>query len=180
MTTYSREYLQGLKREADLKEYNDKVDEVVRTISKAILFSATKGSTELTLKTKIIPPPKQLNWGPDTIIVYDIEMIHQVVNKLKIQFFDSNIEYVESKDLSGIILDSAIRVNWDEKTFENIKSHTPKQVQVQVQVQVQDENVIKGLARRKNIIEQENKKIQVLEEQIALTKEIIKRLTDLN
>ena len=178
MTTYSREYLQGLKREADLKQYNDKVDEVVRTISKAILFSATKGSTELTLKTKIIPPPKQLNWGPDTVVLYDIQMIHQVVNKLKIQFFDSHIEYVESKDLSGIILDSAIRVNWDEKTFENIKSHTHKQVQVQVQVQ--DENVIKGLARRKNIIEQENKKIQVLEEQIALTKEIIKKLTELN
>ena len=176
MTTYSREYLKGLKKEADLKQYNDKLNEILSNISKAILFSATKGSTELTLKTKIIPPPKQLNWGPDTVVLYDIQMIHQVIDKLKIQFFDSHIEYVESKDLSGIILDSAIRVNWDEKTFENIKSHTPKQVQVQVQ----DENVIKGLARRKNIIEQENKKIQVLEEQIALTKEIIKRLTDLN
>ena len=119
MITYSREYLQGLKREADLKQYNDKANELVSTISKAILFTATKGSRELTLKTRIMPPPtagQSLTMGrtsPDTIVVYDIEMIHQVIDTLKIQFFDSHIEYVESKDLRGNVLDSAIRIKWD-------------------------------------------------------------------
>lgn len=118
MTTYSREYLQGLKREADLKQYNDKANELVSTISKAILFTATKGSRELTLKTRIMPPPTAghkiiCGSSPDTIVVYDIEMIHQVIDTLKIQFFDSHIEYVESKDLRGNVLDSAIRIKWD-------------------------------------------------------------------
>ena len=114
MTTYSREYLQGLKKEEDTKQYNNKVSEVVSIISKAIIFTATRGSTELTLKIKIILPPKQgLNCGPDTVVVYDIEMIYQVIDTLKNQFFDSHIEYVESKDLRGNVLESAIRIKWD-------------------------------------------------------------------
>ena len=113
MTTYSREYLQGLKKEEDTKQYNNKVSEVVSIISKAIIFTATRGSTELTLKIKIMPPQKNFNWGPDTVVVYDIEMIYQVIDTLKNQFFDSHIEYVESKDLRGNVLESAIRIKWD-------------------------------------------------------------------
>ena len=121
MTTYSREYLQGLKKEEDTKQYNNKVSEVVSIISKAIIFTATRGSTELTLKIKIILPSKQgdsitagrLNCGPHTVVVYDIEMIYQVIDILKNQFFDSHIEYVESKDLRGNVLESAIRIKWD-------------------------------------------------------------------
>ena len=116
MTTYSREYLQGLKKEADLKQYNDKLDEVVSTISKAILFTATRGPTELTLKTKIIPHEISScrgGGGNNTVVVYDIEMIHHVIDKVKIQFIDSDIEYLESKDLRGNILESAIRIKWD-------------------------------------------------------------------
>lgn len=116
MTTYSREYLQGLKKEEDTKQYNNKVSEVVSIISKAIIFTATRGSTELTLKIKIILPPKQgdkITAGPDTVVVYDIEMIYQVIDTLKNQFFDSHIEYVESKDLRGNVLESAIRIKWD-------------------------------------------------------------------
>jgi hypothetical protein len=215
MTTYSREYLKGLKKEADLKQYNEQMNIVVSTISKAILFSATKGSIELTLKIKIIPPPKKgesmggltLNWGPDTVVVYDIEMIHQVIDKLKIQFFDSHIEYIESKDLSGNVLTSAIRINWDEITLDNIESRTQKEIQdenvknglarcanekkdksiekwknnyiEQQNKKIQDENVKNGLERRKRIVEETSNKIKELEEQIAIKRDLIKKLTGL-
>ena len=175
MTTYSREYLNGLKKEADLKQYNDKLNEIVSNISKAILFSATKGSKEFTVKIKIIPQSMRevntgtFSWGPDTFVVYDIEMIHQVINKLKIQFFDSHIEYVESKDLSGNVITSAIRVNWDEITLDNIESHTQKEIQ--------DENIKNGLARRKRIVDETSNKIKELEEQIAIKRALINKLT---
>jgi len=116
MNTYSREYLKGLKKEEDMRQYNFKLDEVVSTISKAIILTATRGSTELILKTKIIPYEMGRcigSGGHNTIVVYDIEMIHSVIDTLKIQFFDSHIEYVESKDLRGNVLDAAIRVKWD-------------------------------------------------------------------
>ena len=170
MTTYSREYLNSLKKEADLKQYNDKLNEIVSNISKAILFSATKGSKEFTVKIKIVPQSMRevntgtFSWGPDTFVVYDIEMIHQVINKLKIQFFDSDIKYVESKDLSGNILTSAIRVNWD-----NIESRTQKEIQ--------DENIKNGLARRKRIVDETSNKIKELEEQIAIKRALINKLT---
>jgi hypothetical protein len=117
MNTYSREYLKGLKKEEDMRQYNDKLNEVVSTISKAIIITATRGSTELILKTEIIPPQigscRASSRGHNTVVVYDIEMIHSVIDKLKIQFFDSHIEYVESKDLRGNVLDSAVRIKWD-------------------------------------------------------------------
>ena len=212
MTTYSREYLNGLKKEADLKQYNDKLNEIVSNISKAILFSATKGSKEFTVKIKIIPQSMRevntgtFSWGPDTFVVYDIEMIHQVINKLKIQFFDSHIEYVESKDLSGNVLTSVIRVNWDEITLDNIESHTQKRIQDEnvknglarcanelkdksiekwknnyiesrTQKEIQDENVKNGLARRKRIVDETSNKIKELEEQIAIKRALINKLT---
>lgn len=117
MNTYSREYLKGLKKEEDMRQYNFKLDDIVSTISQAIILTATRGSTELILKTEIIPPQigscRVSSRGHNTVVVYDIEMIHSVIDKLKIQFFDSHIEYVESKDLRGKVLDSAICVKWD-------------------------------------------------------------------
>ena len=116
MTTYSREYLKGLKKEEDMRLYNHKLNEVLSTISKAIILTATRGSTELTLKTKISPHEMARcigAGGHNTVVVYDIEMIYQIVDTLKIQFFDSHIEYVESKDLRGNVLESAIHVKWD-------------------------------------------------------------------
>ena len=180
MTTYSCEYLNGLKKEADLKQYNDKLNEIVSNISKAILFSATKGSKEFTVKIKIVPQSMRevntgtFSWGPDTFVVYDIEMIHQVINKLKIQFFDSDIKYVESKDLSGNILTSVIRVNW-----ENIESRTQKEIHIEsrTQKEIQDENIKNGLARRKRIVDETSNKIKELEEQIAIKRDLINKLT---
>jgi len=116
MNTYSREYLKGLRKEEELRQYNDKLNELVSTTSKAILITATRGSTELTLKTKIVPHQVGRSISRvdnNTILVYDIEMIHQIIDKLKIQFFDSHIEYVESKDLRGNVLESAIHIKWD-------------------------------------------------------------------
>ena len=60
----------------------------------------------------------------------------------------------------------------DEIRLDNNESRTQKEIQ--------DENVKNGLARRKRIIEQTNKEIQELEEQIRLKKEIIKSLTELS
>ena len=156
MTTYSREYLRGLKKAEEMMQYNNKVHEIVSTVSKAILFTASRGSTELTI---------------DTIVVSDIEMIYKVIDKLKIQFFDSDIEYVESKVLSGILLQCVIRVKWNEVPLENIESRTQKEIQ--------DENIKNGLARRKRIIEEANKKIQELEEQIAVKRTLINKLSGL-
>ena len=156
MTTYSREYLRGLKKAEEMMQYNNKVHEIVSTVSKAILFTASRGSTELTI---------------DTIVVSDIEMIYKVIDKLKVQFFDSDIEYVESKVLSGILLQCVIRVKWNEIPLENIESRTQKEIQ--------DENIKNGLARRKRIIEEANKKIQELEEQIAVKRTLINKLSGL-
>ena len=154
MTTYSREYLRGLKKAEEMIQYNNKVNEIVSTVSKAILFTASRGSTELTI---------------DTIVVSDIEMIHKVIDKLKIKLFDSDIEYVESKVLSGILLQCVIRVKWNEVPLENIESRTQKEIQ--------DENIKNGLARRKRIIEQATNKIKELEEQIAIKRALINKLT---
>ena len=96
----------------------------------------------------------------------------------------------------------------DEITLENIESYTQKRIQdenvnnglarcanevrdksikkwkknyiEQQNKKIQDENVKNGLARRKWIIEETNKEIQELEEQIKLKKEIIKSLTELS
>ena len=180
MSTYSRTYLQGLKKETDLKQYNDKLDEVVLTISKAVLSTASKGNTKLILKTKVISQLTDgvnggnFSWGPDTLIVYDSIMIDKVIDKLKMQFFDSHIEYVESKDVCGNIINSAIRIKWDEIrsdeiTSENIESRTQKEIQ--------DENIKNGLERRKRIIDDTNKKIQELEDEIAVKRALVKKLS---
>ena len=156
MTTYSREYLRGLKKAEEMMQYNNKVNEIVSTVSKAILFTASRGSTELTI---------------DTIVVSDIEMIYKVIDKLKVQFFDSDIEYVESKVLSGILLQCVIRVKWNEVPLENIESRTQKEIQ--------DENIKNGLARRQRIIEQATNKIKELEEEIAVKRTLINKLSGL-
>ena len=191
MTTYSREYLRGLKKAEEMMQYNNKVNQIVTNISNAIIFSASRGSTELTL---------------DTVVVSDIEMIHKVIDKVKVQFFDSDIEYVESKKLRDNLLQCVIRVNWNEITLENIESHTQKQIQDEnvknglarcanelkdksiekwknnyiesrTQKEIQDENIKNGLARRKRIVEETSNKIKELEEQIAVKKDLINKLT---
>ena len=156
MTTYSREYLRGMKKAEEMMQYNHKVNQIVTNISNAIISSASRGSTELTI---------------DTIVVSDIEMIHKVIDKLKVQFFDSDIEYVESKKLRDNLLQCVIRVKWDEVPLENIETRTQKEIQ--------DENIKNGLARRKRIIEEANKKIQELEEQIAVKRTLINKLSGL-
>ena len=185
MSRYSCTYLQGLKKETDLKQYNDKLDEVVSTISKAVLSTASRGNTKLILKTKVIPPltdgvsSRNFSWGPDTLIVYDSMMIDKVIDKLKMQFFDSHIEYVESKDVSGNIINSAIRIKWDEITSDEITSDniTSENIESRTQKEIQDENIKNGLARRKRIIDDTNKKIQELEDEIAVKRALVKKLS---
>ena len=154
MATYSREYLRGMKKAEEMIQYNHKVNQIVTNISNAILHTASRGSTELTI---------------DTIVVSDIEMIHKVIDKLKVQFFDSDIEYVESKKLRDNLLQCVIRVKWDEVPLENIETRTQKEIQ--------DENIKNGLARRKRIIEQTTIKIKELEEEIEVKRQLINKLT---
>lgn len=42
----------------------------------------------------------------------DVSYIHDVVAKLKESFIDSDIEYLESKDIRGKVLESLIRIQW--------------------------------------------------------------------
>ena len=58
---------------------------------------------------------------------------------------------------------------WDEVPLENIETRTQKEIQ--------DENIKNGLARRKRIIEETSNKIKELEEQIAVKRDLIKKLT---
>lgn len=118
---YTREYLKGLKAEADAKVYNDKLKDLVATVSKAIVFAATNGSTELVLKTRLISPPKrgQLNLdvtlpyghGLDTITVYDVKMIYSLIDELKKQFVDSDIKCLTSSTILSE-LQRSIVINW--------------------------------------------------------------------
>ena len=94
----------------------------------------------------------------------------------------------------------------DEITLENIEFHTQKRIQDEnvnnglarcanelkdksiekwknnyiesrTQKEIQDENIKNGLARRKRIIEETSNKIKELEEQIAVKKDLINKLT---
>lgn len=121
MSIYTREYLKRLKKEADMIKYNNKTQEIVEILSKAIIFNATKGLLNVQLKIKIVPRNPNgdyqncmgMNYGPDTILMYDVDQITVVINKLKEKFIDSDIQYVESKDLRGNVIESAIEVKWD-------------------------------------------------------------------
>jgi hypothetical protein len=98
--TFTREYLKGLKKAADLKEYNHKLTRTVSIITESILLAATKGSTELSIRVWIIPIPQKgsLNLSaaiisPNTIDVYDVEMVQRAITELKTVFVDTEFEY---------------------------------------------------------------------------------------
>ena len=98
--TITREYLKGMKKSAELKEYNDKLTRTVSIITSSILLAATKGSTELTIRVLFVPMPQKgsLNLSgatltPDTIDVYDVEMVHRAISQLKTVFVDTEFEY---------------------------------------------------------------------------------------
>lgn len=116
---YTRQYLKRLKTDADDKIYNDKLRNLVSTVSKAIIYTATNGSTELVLKTKLISPPKSgdsinyahQNEGQDTITVYDVKMIYSLIDELKKQFVDSDIKCLTSSTILSE-LQRSIVIDW--------------------------------------------------------------------
>ena len=129
MSTYTREYLNKLHNDFKLEMYNKHTDKIIDYITKGVIDSARcYGKQEFMNVVRIIQDNHQeiLNRNGQsltnniirqidhtTIDVYDTKQIDTIINKLKSIFPDLNIEFVESKDLRGNILKSAIRVNWD-------------------------------------------------------------------
>lgn len=100
--------------------YNHHTDNIVRYITEAIVNSAKlEGKKEFINVIRIIEDNKRLGNGYHrqvnqiSIDVYNYKQIVSIIEKLKTIFLDLSIEYVESKDLRGNVLDSAIRIKWD-------------------------------------------------------------------
>jgi len=128
MTTYTRESLNKLNDNFKQQRYIEHTENIVKYITNAVVTSAKlEGKKEFINVVKIIEDTirhsnhrltirhsdhtRQIN--QTSIDVYDSKQIDDVINKLKSIFLDLSIEYVESKDLRGNILRTAIRVNWD-------------------------------------------------------------------
>jgi len=128
MTTYTRESLNKLNDNFKQQRYIEHTENIVKYITNAVVTSAKlEGKKEFINVVKIIEDTirhsnhrltirhsdhtRQIN--QTSIDVYDSKQIDDVINKLKSIFLDLSIEYVESKDLRGNILSTAIRMNWD-------------------------------------------------------------------
>jgi nucleoside diphosphate kinase len=128
MTTYTRESLNKLNDNFKQQRYIEHTENIVKYITNAVVTSAKlEGKKEFINVVKIIEDTiKDSTHGltirhsnhsrqisQSSIDVYDTKQIDDIINKLKSIFLDLSIEYVESKDLRGNILRTAIRVNWD-------------------------------------------------------------------
>jgi hypothetical protein len=127
MITYTRESLNKLNDDFKLEKYNTHTNNIINYITNAVINSAKlEGKKEFINVVKIIEDTigydkrrniqrsnysRQIN--QTSIDVYDSKQIDTVINRLKTIFLDLIIEYIESKDLRGNILSTAIRVNWD-------------------------------------------------------------------
>jgi uncharacterized protein YecA (UPF0149 family) len=122
--TYTRESLNKLNDNFKQQRYIEHTENIVKYITNAVVTSAKlEGKKEFINVVKIIEDSikhstirisnhtRQISQS--SIDVYDSKQIDDVINKLKSIFLDLSIEYVESKDLRGNILRTAIRVNWD-------------------------------------------------------------------
>lgn len=107
---YTRENLRYLKRENDLKVYNDMINNFVKYISEDVVKSATIGKLQYDY-----PCEKIDNAYKNYVIAIgeDISYIEDIIDKLKKIFIDSDIQYLESKDLRGKVLERVIRIKWD-------------------------------------------------------------------
>jgi len=126
MTTYTRESLNKLNDNFKQQRYIEHTENIVKYITNAVVTSAKlQGKKEFINVVKIIEdtirhPNNSImsksiicQISHTSIDVYDSKQIDDVINKLKSIFLDLSIEYVESKDLRGNILRTAIRMNWD-------------------------------------------------------------------
>jgi len=128
MTTYTRETLNKLNDDFKLERYNQHTESIINYITNAVVNSAKlEGKKEFINVVRIVEDSirhsthgltirnsnhtRQISQS--SIDVYDSKQIDDIINKLKSIFLDLSIEYVESKDLRGNILRTAIRVNWD-------------------------------------------------------------------
>ena len=129
MTTYTRESLNKLNDEYKLQLYNEHTDKIVEYITKAVINSAKfNGAKEFINVVNIVEDRPQLlnKYGKpincsnitsrkidsSSIEVSDTNQIDNVINKLKTIFLNIDIQFVESKDIRGNVIKSAIRVNW--------------------------------------------------------------------
>jgi len=127
MITYTRESLNKLNDNFKLEKYNTHTYNIVKYITDAVVNSAKLEGKKVFINVvriveDTISYDKRGNIQPSnysrqinntSIDVYDSKQIDTVINKLKTIFLDLSIEYVESKDLRGNVLGSAICVKWD-------------------------------------------------------------------
>jgi hypothetical protein len=127
MITYTRESLNKLNDNFKLGRYNEHTVNIVNYITNAVVNSAklerkkefinvvriVEDSIRYDKRGNIQPSNYSRQINQTSIDVYDSKQIDSVINKLKTIFVDLTIEYVESKDLRGNLLGTAIRVNWD-------------------------------------------------------------------
>lgn len=103
---YTRENLRYLKTENDLKVYNEKINYTVKYIAEDIIKNATIGKLHHEI------PCEKIDMAFKNINV-DTSYIENIIDKLKEIFIDLDIEYLESKDLRGKVLERVIRIKWD-------------------------------------------------------------------
>jgi hypothetical protein len=127
MITYTRESLNKLNDDFKLERYNEHTEKIVNYITIAVVNSSKiYGKKEFINVVRIVedsirydkrgtiqPSNYSRQISQTSIDVYDSKQIDDVINKLKNIFIDLTIEYIESKDLRGNVLDSAIRIKWD-------------------------------------------------------------------
>ena len=116
--------LRNLKKINDDKIYREKIDTIVTYIGEQIIKKATDGLTEYNapISTNIDSTAiKNSNSNSKDNVVYrhlaniiseDKTYINDIVNKLKEKFIDLDIQYLESKDLRGNVLERVIRIKW--------------------------------------------------------------------
>ena len=117
--TYTRESLNKLNDNFKQQRYIEHTENIVKYITIAVVTSAKlEGKKEFINVVRIVEDSirnrqhtRQISQS--SIDIYDSKQIDDVINKLKSIFLDLSIEYVESKDLRGNILGTAIRMNWD-------------------------------------------------------------------
>jgi len=121
---YTCAQLRNLKKINDEKIYNEKINSIVNYIEEQIIKKATDGLTEYNapISTNIDSTAIKnsnsnskdniVNRRLANIISEDKTYINDIMDKLKEKFIDSDIQYLESKDLRGNVLERVIRILW--------------------------------------------------------------------
>jgi hypothetical protein len=121
---YTCAQLRNLKKINDEKIYNEKINSIVSYIEEQIIKNAKNGITKynaticLNLDATTIQNSNSnsknnvMNRNLNKVVSEDTKYINDIMDKLKGIFIDLDIQYLESKDLRGNVLERVIRVLW--------------------------------------------------------------------